>query len=71
MRFPKLRLRLTIRTKLLVLSGALIAALVGSNVYMRCHISAGTAALGEQTGCKTRDAWQLLRCGSLVSLSFG
>ena len=47
MRFPKLRLRLTIRTKLLVLSGALIAALVGSNVYMRSHISAGTAALGE------------------------
>ncbi len=49
MRIPRLTMRLTIQAKLLVLSGALIAALIGSNVYMRTHISAGTAALSEQT----------------------
>ena len=46
---PKLSLKATIRTKLLVLTGILLSALVGSNLYMRTQLLAGSNALGEQT----------------------
>lgn len=46
---PKLALKVTIRTKLLVLTGVLLSAMVGSNLYMRTELLAGSNALGEQT----------------------
>ena len=49
MRVPKINLSWTIRTKLLVLSGILMLALVGSNLYMRSQLQAGGDALRQQT----------------------
>ena len=49
MRVPKIQLSWTIRTKLLVLSGILMLALVGTNLYMRSQLQAGSEALHQQT----------------------
>ena len=45
----KIKLSWTIRTKLFVLSGILMLALVGSNLYMRSQLQAGSEALRQQT----------------------
>ena len=53
MRFPRLKVsgnfRLTIRAKLLLMSGILMLALVGTNLFMRSQLVAGSDALGLQT----------------------
>ncbi len=49
MRIPKFNVRFTVRSKLLLLSGILMVALVGSNLYMRLNLLAGGDALREQT----------------------
>ena len=49
MKIPRLSLNLTIRSRLLLLTGFILAILIGSNVYMRGHIVAGTDVLHNQS----------------------
>lgn len=49
MRMPSLGIGFSIRAKLLLLTGILILALVGTNLFMRSHLVAGGDALRKQT----------------------
>ena len=49
MEMPKLALTLTIRTKLLLLSGILLLVLLGSNLYMRSQIVVSNDVFRQQT----------------------
>ncbi len=49
MRIPKLALALTIRSRLLLLSGILVLVMVGSNLHMREQIAVGSDVVREQT----------------------
>ena len=45
MTIPRLKLNLTIRSRLLLLSGVILAVLIGSNLYMRSQVAAGAGVL--------------------------
>ena len=49
MNMPKLALNLTIRSRLLLLTGVILAVLIGSNLYMRSQIVVGTDVLHSQS----------------------
>lgn len=49
MRMPSLGIGFSIRAKLLLLTGILMLALVGTNLFMRSHLVAGSDALRKQT----------------------
>ena len=49
MKISKLALNFTIRSKLLLLTGIILAVLVGTNVYMRGQIGVGNDVLRNQS----------------------
>ena len=49
MRMPKRAMALTIRAKLLLLSGTLVLVLVGSNLFMQVQIAVSNDVLRRQT----------------------